>query len=113
MSLKQELEQEFGDSFIIETAMDANGAKEAINELIKLNVEIILIISDWLMPGIKGDEFLAEIKRTYKEIKCIIISGHADQSAIDKAKKEVGLDAYIKKPWEHNVLINAVKCCIE
>lgn len=113
MTLKQELLCRYGEAFQLETALNAKEANEIIDDLVAEGIRIILIISDWLMPGLKGDEFLADVKTRHPEVRCIIISGQADPDAIDRARKLVGLDAFIKKPWSRAELIAAVDSCVD
>ena len=60
-SLKEQLKRTFGDRYIYEVAESADEAWEIIEELKADNINIILIVSDWLMPKTKGDEFLIEV----------------------------------------------------
>lgn len=108
-ALKQELRSNFGNKFIYETALNANKAYEIIDELVKDGINNILVISDWIMPGIKGDTFLIEINKKYPNIKGIIISGQAHIPSIENAKKECNLIAFINKPWVSSELINIIK----
>jgi DNA-binding NarL/FixJ family response regulator len=109
LSLKKELQNSFGDEFAYETALSATEAGDLIEELEAEGVTIILIISDWLMPGIRGDEFLRRVHGRHPDIKTMIISGHADQAAIQRARDESALGAYLAKPWRTEDLVRAVK----
>ena len=60
-SLREQLERAFGDQYIYEMAEGAEDAWEIIQELYGDGVRILVIISDWLMPGTKGDEFLVQV----------------------------------------------------
>lgn len=113
MTLKQELLAQYGESYQLETAFNAEEANEIIEDLSTDGVKIILIISDWLMPGLKGDEFLADVKRRHPDIRCIIISGQADADAIERAQELVGLDAFIHKPWSRSELLAAIDSCVD
>lgn len=112
MALKQELMTQYGNRYLLETALNPREANTVIEELVQDGVKLILVISDWLMPGIKGDEFLADVKARHPQVRCIIISGQADPEAIERARERVHLDAYIKKPWNHGTLIEAVDMCV-
>ncbi|OAD23176.1 two-component response regulator, partial [Candidatus Thiomargarita nelsonii] len=57
-SLEMQLKEQFGDKYIYELAENAEDALEIIEELDEEGTEVLIIVSDWLMPGIKGDEFL-------------------------------------------------------
>lgn len=112
MALKQELVRRYGDEYLIETALDAAVAESVIDDLVREDIRVILVISDWLMPGMKGDEFLATVKSRHPEVHCIIISGHADPAAIERARKLFQLDAFIRKPWSRLELLAAVDACV-
>jgi DNA-binding NtrC family response regulator len=112
MSLRQELRSQYGARFRLESALNAAEANAIIDELAADGVEVILVISDWLMPGVKGDEFLADVKRRYPGIRCIIVSGHIDAEAIEAVRASLALDAFIQKPWKRGELLAAVDACV-
>lgn len=109
-SIKAQLKDNYGNSFLYETAESANEALEIIDELMD-NIETkLVIISDWLMPVIKGDEFLTKVHRKYpipKSLK-IMLTGQADSESIEKTKKEAGLYKCIKKPWSKSELFSCI-----
>ena len=84
LSLKQTLQMHLGNEYRYETALNAEQAWKIIETLVKEQVKIIVIISDWLMPGIKGDEFLIQVHKKYPEIKAIMITGQTTQETYDK-----------------------------
>ena len=85
-SLKTQLEEAFGDDYLYEVAEDADEALEVINELNEDSLSIILIVSDWLMPGMKGDEFLIKVHHKFPKIVKIMLTGQADESAIKRVQ---------------------------
>ena len=113
MSLIQELKVYFGDRFIYESALSAESAIETLRDLADEGVSVILIISDWLMPGMKGDEFLIQVHQNNPSIRCIMITGHADESIKARVCKEANVCAILSKPWEADELIDAVIHCTE
>lgn len=108
-SLLLQLRNHFGSKYLYETALSGNEALEVIDELVGCGVNIILIISDWLMPGLRGDAFLEEVHGRYPETVKIILSGQADESAIQSARGKAGLFRYIQKPWDKEHLISIVE----
>ena len=108
-SLKMQLQDEFGDAFYYEIADNAEDALEAIEELQEDNMEVCVVISDWIMPGMKGDEFLIKLHHLNPNIIKIMLTGQADESAIERAKNEADLYACFYKPWAHQELINTIK----
>lgn len=98
-SLKEQLRRRFGSRYLYETASDANEAWEAIAELCGDGIEILIIVSDWLMPGMKGDEFLAQVHRKYPQIVTVLLTGQADAAAVERARRDANLYACLAKPW--------------
>ncbi|MEM8828506.1 MAG: response regulator [Cyanobacteria bacterium P01_G01_bin.19] len=103
-SLKEQLKRMFGDRFIYEVAESADEAWEVIEELQADNIDVIIIVSDWLMPGTKGDEFLIQIHQHFPHLKKIMLTGQADEAAIKRAKIEANLHACMYKPWTEKEL---------
>jgi len=112
LSIKQELKEPFGDRFIYETALKAKEALLLIDELLTEGVELILIISDWLMPGMKGDEFLREVRRAHPTIKTMLVTGHASDAALDRIVAERLTNVILLKPWLHSDLIANVESLV-
>ncbi len=108
-SLKKQLKRKFGDQFIYEIAESAEEAWEIIEELREENINIIAIVSDWLMPGTKGDEFLIQIHQRFPEIVKVMLTGQADQDAISRARKEANLHACLYKPWTEEELVKVIR----
>ena len=112
-SLKAQLKEKFGNTYSYETAENAYEALEVIDELVEKNVFIVVIVSDWLMPGIKGDEFLINVHKKYPHIVKIMLTGQADANAIERSKKEANLFHCIMKPWTEKELIDTINSALK
>ena len=66
--------------------MNAEEALSILAELSHAGIDVSLVISDWMMPGMKGDEFLIHAHKLYPNIKSIMVTGHADHEAIERVK---------------------------
>ena len=108
-SLEIELQQAFNGKYLCEFAESAVEALEIIEELYEAEVKILVIVSDWLMPGMKGDELLIKIHHKYPHIVTVMLTGQADQEAIERTKIQANLHAFIEKPWQSQELIEAIK----
>jgi sigma-B regulation protein RsbU (phosphoserine phosphatase) len=111
-SIKAQLRNGFGQEYAIETAISAEEALEFIDEITKNNEELMVIISDQIMPGMKGDELLINIYRNYPKTLSIMLTGQADADAVGKALNEANLYRYISKPWDQTDLIMTVSKAI-
>jgi CheY-like chemotaxis protein len=99
LSLVEELKLAFGGKFVYEQAIDAASALKIVEELSRDGVDVIFVISDWFMPGMKGDEFLEVIHRDYPEIRAILITGQADEAALSRISHNDSVVAIFNKPW--------------
>ncbi len=108
-SLTRQLKQVFDDAYVYEMAESADEAFEIIEELEADEIKVIVIVSDWLMPGMKGDEFLIKVHQKFPNIVKILLTGQADKRAIERATKEANLHRYIAKPWEQQELIDSIE----
>lgn len=88
-------------------------AGEVTLELQADEVKIVIIISDWLMPEMKGDEFPLEVHQKLSEIVTVMLTGQADRSAIDRAQKEANLYACLHKPWTEEQLTTIITSALQ
>ncbi|NBC83169.1 MAG: response regulator [Bacteroidetes bacterium] len=108
-SLIEQLQKELGNNYIYETAESADEGLEVLEELVEEQIDVLIIVSDWLMPGIKGDEFLIKVHQRFPGIVKVMLTGQASQDAIDKAKEMADIHAVINKPWSEKELLETIK----
>lgn len=108
-ALKDQLRRAFGNDFVIELAEGAEEALELLDELSDQGHTLLVIVSDWLMPGMKGDEFLIEAHKRFPSVLKIMLSGHAETAAVDRARREAGLHDFLAKPWNADALVESIK----
>lgn len=102
--LKSQLKRHYGNEYTLETAENADEAMEIISELNQDGVKLLVIVSDWLMPGIKGDEFLIKVHQAFPGIVKLMLTGQADSDSIENARSNANLLACISKPWTEEEL---------
>jgi CheY-like chemotaxis protein len=108
-SLKMQLKSALGNAYLYEMAENADEAMELIQELAEEEINIILIVSDWLMPGMKGDEFLIRVHQQFPGIIKIMLTGQADEAAIERAQMHANLHRCLYKPWTEEELVETLK----
>lgn len=113
LSLRDQMTRHFGDRYRYEMAESVDEAWEIVEELQTLRVKILIIVSDWLMPGIRGDEFLIQVHQRFPEIVTVLLTGHADEAAIERARQQANLHACIHKPWHEADLIQTIQTGLE
>ena len=107
-ALRDQLRRAYGTEFAIDVAESAEEALELLDELREQGHRLLVIVSDWLMPGMKGDEFLVQAHRRFPTVVKIMLSGQAEQAAVDRARREAGLHEFLAKPWNAQELVEAI-----
>ncbi|MEB3283377.1 MAG: response regulator [Lyngbya sp.] len=111
-SLKEQLKRRFGSQYLYEMAESVEEAWEIIEELKEDEIEILMIISDWLMPETKGDEFLIKVHEKYPQIVTVMLTGQADNLAVIRAQENANLYCCLYKPWSEEELVNIISSAL-
>lgn len=112
-SIRGQLQGKYGNSYIYESAQSADEAWEILEDLEKDEINILLIFSDWLMPGIKGDEFLIKVHEKYPKVIKVLLTGQADSDSVERARQNANLYKCIAKPWEERDLFETIEFSLE
>jgi len=83
---------------------DATDGNRAIAQLKKQRVDVIL--SDWEMPGMSGEEFLQWVRseEEFKDIPFIMVTSRGDKDHVVKAI-QAGVSDFITKPFTSDELL--------
>lgn len=92
------------------TVYTAYSAKEALDELKKTDIDIIL--TDLMMPDIDGLEFTQIIKKEYPKIPVVMVTGYATINTALQAT-QLGAFDYIAKPFSKKELLGVLKRAAE
>ncbi|MBD0306847.1 MAG: PAS domain S-box protein [Microcoleus sp. T1-bin1] len=99
-SLEIDLLKAFEDKYLIETAQSGEEALELLSELLAEQYEVPVVISDQIMPNMKGDELLRSVYAISPNTLKIMLTGQADLEAVANAINYAKLYRYIPKPWQ-------------
>ncbi len=108
-SLEQQILNRLGNEYDCELAEGGEEGLEIIEDLLREGRSIAVIISDQLMPGMKGDEFLIRAHSILPETQKILLTGQASFESVKNAINKARLYRYINKPWEENDLMLTVE----
>jgi type II secretory ATPase GspE/PulE/Tfp pilus assembly ATPase PilB-like protein/DNA-binding response OmpR family regulator len=72
-----------------------------------------LVISDFMMPGMNGAEFLSQVKKNSPDTIRIMLTGHANTDAVMGAINEGAVYKFIIKPWNDDDLRVTVALALE
>lgn len=97
----------------IETYSNPKEIYSQIENFISIGVKPILLIVDYLMPEMNGDELILKVKEKYPNIPCVMLSGQSNSIAINQLKKDKLLSEFIEKPWNEETLATVVNSYID
>ncbi|MEG4857677.1 response regulator [Microcoleus sp. K1-B6] len=107
-TLKIQLKKEFKNDYFYELAESGDEALDLLEDF-QEKTQVIVVVSDWLMPGIKGDELLIKVHQKYPKIIKVMLTGQADAAAVQRAVEEADLYCCLYKPWQSKDLIETIK----
>ncbi len=111
-SIRGELQRSFSGEFDLEIAESADEALEILEQQSALGLEVVAVVSDWLMPGMKGDEFLAVVHHRWPQVARLLLTGFADQETVRLALAHNHAACCLSKPWSSSELALAIRKAI-
>jgi DNA-binding NtrC family response regulator len=66
-------------------------------------------VSDYLMPGMNGIQFLCRAKELQPEASRVLLTGHADKQSAIAAINQAALFQYVEKPWDNAQLLLVIQ----
>jgi len=105
-SLEDQILSRLGNEFECEMAESGEEALELIEDLLETGSNhIAVIISDQLMPSMKGDEFLIKAHKLLPSTLKILLTGQASINAVKNVINNARLYRYVEKPWAEEDLM--------
>ncbi len=77
----------------------ANSAVAALSVLSKQKID--LLVSNQLMPGMSGAEFLQQVDHQFPEIVKILMTGYADIESLLDIIDQCNVINLLPKPWKN------------
>lgn len=108
-SLNRQLQRHFHDAYEFEFAESAEEAIKTLDELSSEGYSVAMIISDQIMPGMSGDQFLTHIHQKLPKPIKILLTGQASLDSAIKAINNANLYRYICKPWSEDDFLLTVE----
>jgi diguanylate cyclase (GGDEF)-like protein len=81
--------------------LQASNGAEGLT-LLKANPDIAIVLTDYLMPGMSGLEFLAQVQKEAPDTVRAILSGQIDSTAMVEAINTARIHRLILKPWDND-----------
>lgn len=78
----------------------AGDGQEALEIFQARREEIGLVVTDQMMPGKTGLEFLRDVQRIAPEVVRILSTAYADSEQLAEAARNGLIEYFVQKPWE-------------
>lgn len=103
--------QVFEQYVSVEECESANEALELIDEIDSAGDHLAVIISDHIMPGISGVQFLTQINtdERFRFTRKMLLTGQATHQDTITAINQANIGKYVEKPWKSETLVEGVK----
>ena len=108
-SLKIQLENNFKNKYLFEYAENGDEAIELVEYFLNESVDLLLVISDYQMPGMKGDEFTKRLKSMLPEVNIVMLTGQIPPDVKDQLIEKKIILTVIEKPWNEKDLVDIIK----
>ena len=107
-SLWDQITPVLGDEFICDLCQSGEEALQLVEEYQATGQSLAVIISDMLMPGMKGDELLIRVHSLLPQTVKILLTGQTSFEAVKNAINKARLYRYISKPWQEEDFVLTV-----
>lgn len=99
-AVERDLRRKYARDYRVLRAGSGESALDALDELKLRGDPVALFLVDQRMPRMTGVEFLEKAVEMFPEAKRDLLTAYADTDAAIQAINEVGLDYYLRKPWD-------------
>jgi diguanylate cyclase (GGDEF)-like protein len=111
-ALRSVLSKHFGSEVEVEFAESGDEALEIVADLRAQGKELGLIISDFMMPGLRGDELLVRLHEQSPNTVKILLTGQSDLSGVKRAINDANLYRFLEKPFINDDIILTIRGAI-
>jgi serine phosphatase RsbU (regulator of sigma subunit) len=102
------LKRQLRNQFSIDTALSGEDALKQVLE----NGPYAVIVSDFMMPGMNGIEFLSRVKKSNPDTVRMMLTGTADMPTAIRAVNEGSIFQFHPKPCPADTLCQAIQSAI-
>jgi diguanylate cyclase (GGDEF)-like protein len=111
-ALRTVLANALGNEMDLEFAESGEEALEIADELDARGEPLVLVISDFMMPGLRGDELLVRLHERSPSTLTILLTGQSDLSGVKRAINDADLYRFLEKPFNNEDIVLTVRSAI-
>jgi thioredoxin reductase (NADPH) len=99
-AVRRDLRSRYREHYTVLSASSGEEALKTVRELKTRGEALAMVICDQRMPGLLGNEVLAQSRDIYPLARRVLLTAYSDIEAAVKAINEAHLDHYLSKPWD-------------
>ena len=107
------LEKTMGGQADIEVAEGGPEALDACADMAEDGRPVSIIISDYIMPNMRGDELLIKLHELYPKMIKVMLTGQSDLTGVRRVINKASLYRFLEKPFINADLVLTAKSGIE
>ncbi|CAK0759862.1 histidine kinase [Gammaproteobacteria bacterium] len=112
-ALRTVLVKALGSEVVVEIAEDGIDALEICSELLQQGQDLSVVISDFIMPSMRGDELLIRLHGMSPNTVKIMLTGQSDLQGIKRTINEANLYRFIEKPFRNDDIRLTAKSALQ
>lgn len=112
-ALRTLLGKSLGSGILLEIAESGQEALEICEEFRQEQREIAIVISDFIMPSMRGDELLIRIHQMSPRTVSMMLTGQSDFSGVERCIKEARLFRFLEKPFQNVDIVQATRAALD
>ena len=94
------------ETFTFEVVLEAGGSAELFKGLGEKAADLVLL--DVFFPSENGLDILARLKKTYPQVKVLMVTGLRQETILSEAQR-LGADGVLYKPFDTDELLAAIR----
>ncbi|MCV2369091.1 response regulator [Roseateles oligotrophus] len=107
-SLRTLLSRHATPGTVVELAENGVEALEMADDLRRNGDTLAVVIADYIMPGMRGDQLLISLHERYPNAIKIMLTGQSDLNGVKRAINEANLYRFLEKPFNNADLVMTV-----
>lgn len=111
-ALRTVFSSHFGAEVEFEFAESGEEALEIDADIRSQGRELALVVSDFMMPGMRGDELLVRLHGATPNTVTILLTGQSDMSGVKRAINDANLYRFMEKPFVNEDIVLTVRAAI-
>ncbi len=108
-ALRSVLWSHFGSGLELEFAESGDEALGIFAETREQGRDVCLVITDYMMPGLHGDELLVRLHEESPDTVKVLLTGQSDLSGVKRTINEADLYRFLEKPFANEDIVLTVR----